>query len=144
MPNQLIAELWDEANSTLRILQWNTEKCLDNAMAPFLCDERVTRYVVITIQEPWINPFYTIMHFPKQAHNHFKLALTNAKGNKDKPQVCIYTRRDLYKYDIFHLSRDILTMCIKPLVTGPDIYIHNVYIPLGRDNLEDNIIIDAL
>jgi hypothetical protein len=57
--------------STLSILQYNHES-RDKLMASFLRDERIVKYDVIAIQEPWRNSFHNTTH--NAVSIHFNLA----------------------------------------------------------------------
>src|SRR5437016_13251316 len=50
--------------SSLSILQYNVMKSKDIVMAPIFRDPRITEYDILSIQEPWRNPFSATTHHP--------------------------------------------------------------------------------
>jgi len=120
-----------------KVLQWNVEKSVDNAMAPMLRDPRIGQYAVIAIQEPWRNPYYVTSHFPKETKDLFHLAMPETEVSEEWPRVCTYVSRDLKEIEMVYNTRDIITLHVRPKKDGPRIFIHNVYIaPGGNSQIE--------
>ena len=117
----------------LRILQYNVQKSRDVVLASLFQDPRVLEYDVLTIQEPWRNPFIATSYHPLKAH--FQLTYLDDATTR----VCFYINKriDPSTWRASYITKDIIALEI----TNPTLYnklcIINVYNEVVTNTLSD-------
>lgn len=117
----------------LRILQYNVWKSKDVVLASLFQDRWITDFDLISVQEPWRNPYVATTYHPLKAHFH----LTYLEDKETR--VCFYINRriDPSTWTVSFVSKDIISLEITHPVLNHKLLVVNVYNEVGTSTLTD-------